>query len=242
MTRKHLQGQLGGTVVLHTWGQTLMQHIHLHCLIPGGVLTSQGEWHGVKSDYLFPVKALANVYRAKMMQALRHRELVIEQADELMKKSWNVYSKACLSRAETMVSYLGRYTRKGMLHESRIKTVTSSSVSFKYTDYGDGNKRKVMQLTADEFIRRYLLHVLPKGVMRVRHFGFLANACKRKRLALIKDQLSSVPAKAEDTSVELGCQWLCPQCKESYLQFVGIIKPLSQIMMQGYREQLRLSG
>ncbi|EDM67901.1 transposase, IS91 family, putative [Moritella sp. PE36] len=242
MTRKHLQGQLGGTVVLHTWGQTLTQHIHLHCLIPGGVLTSQGEWHGVKSDYLFPVKALANVYRAKMMQALRHRELVIEQADELMKKSWNVYSKACLSRTETVVSYLGRYTRKGMLHESRIKDVSSSSVSFKYTDYGDGNKRKVMLLTADEFIRRYLLHVLPKGVMRVRHFGFLANACKRKRLALIKEQLSSAPTKTEKTTVEIGCQWLCPQCKEGYLLFVGIIKPLSQMMMQGYREQLRLSG
>lgn len=87
-----------------------------------------------------------------------------------------------------------------------------------------------MQLTADDFIRRYLLHVLPKGVMRVRQFGFLANACKRKRLALIKGQLSSVPAKAEHTSVELGYQWLCPQCKEGFLLFVGIIKPLSQIM------------
>lgn len=219
-----------------------MYSYSLHSLIPSGVLTSQGKLHGVKSDYLFPVKALANVYRAKMMQALRHRELVIEKADELMKKSWNVYSKACLSRAETVVSYLGRYTRKGMLHESRIKAVSSSSVSFKYTDYGDGNKRKMMQLTADEFIRRYLLHVLPKGVMRVRHFGFLANACKRKRLALIKEQLSSAPTKTEKTTVVIGCQWLCPQCKEGYLLFVGIIKPLSQMMMQGYREQLRLSG
>jgi len=242
MTRKHLQGQLGATVVLHTWGQTLTQHIHLHCLIPGGVLTSQGEWHGVKSDYLFLVKALSHVYRAKMLHALRQRKLMIKQADELMKKSWNVYSKACLNKAETVVSYLGRYTRKGMLHESRIKAVTASGVSFKYTDYSDGNKRKIIPLTADEFIRRYLLHVLPKGVMRVRHFGFLANACKKKRLAQIKIQLSAAPTKAEKNDTKTDCLWLCPECKQGYLLFVGIIKPLSQMMMQGYREQLRLSG
>ena len=242
MTRKHLQGQLGGTAVLHTWGQTLTQHIHLHCLIPGGVLTPEGEWHGVKSDYLFPVKALATVYRAKMLQALRERELDTPEANELMTKSWCVYSKACLSRAETVVEYLGRYTRKGMLHESRIKAVTSGSVSFNYTDYGDGDKRKLMQLTGDEFIRRYLLHVLPKGVVRVRHFGFLANACKRKRLALIQAQLLSTPAKAEKPSVELRCQWLCPQCQQGYLQFIGIIEPQLQVMIQRHHERLRLSG
>ena len=242
MSRKQLQGQLGGTMVLHTWGQTLTQHIHLHCLIPGGVLTAQGQWHGVKSDYLFPVKALATVYRAKMLAALRRRELAVEQADALMKKSWCVYSKACLNHAATVVEYLGRYTRKGMLHESRISAVTADSVSIRYRDYAEGDQQKVMKLSGDEFIRRYLLHVLPKGVMRVRHFGFLANACKRKRLALIQAQLPSTATQRVQTPVAVDCPWLCPQCQQGYLQFNGIIEPQLLTMLQRHGEQRRLSG
>ncbi len=148
-----------------------------------------GYWHGVKTDYLFPVKALSTVYRAKLLRALRQHELAIPAADTLMAKPWCVYSKACLSRAETVVEYLGRYTRKGMLHESRIADVTADHVRFHYKDYRDGQQHKQMRLSCDEFIRRYLLHVLPKGLMRVRHFGFLANACRRKKLALILRQL-----------------------------------------------------
>ncbi|MCL1058846.1 IS91 family transposase [Shewanella gelidimarina] len=230
ISRKQLQGQLGGTAVLHTWGQNLSQHIHLHCLIPGGVLTQQGEWRGVKSDYLFPVKALATVYRAKMLQALRARELDVPDPEALMSKSWCVYSKACLSHAATVVKYLGRYTRKGMLQESRIKRVTADSVSFSYTDYADSNKRKVMQLEGEEFVRRYLLHVLPKGVMRVRHFGFLANACKRNKLEQIKVQLPSAQMQREKASVtktdaKQSGMWLCPKCQQGYLQFIRIIEP-----------------
>ncbi len=179
MTRKHLQGQLGCTAVLHTWGQTLTQHIHLHCLIPGGILTEYGQWRGVKLGYLFPIKAVSTVFKAKMLAAMRQRELMPPQSDELMKKDWCVYGKACLYKADSVAAYLGRYTRKGMLHESRLKGVTSEKVSISYTDYRD-NHRKIMQLKPEELIRRYLLHVLPKGVMRIRHFGFLANSCRRK--------------------------------------------------------------
>ena len=242
MSRKRLQGQLGGTAVLHTWGQNLIQHIHVHCLIPGGVLTAQGDWHGVKSDYLFPVKALATVYRAKMLQALRTRELDVPENETLMSKPWCVYSKACLSRATTVVKYLGRYTRKGMLHESRIKAVTEDSVRFSYTDYADNNTRKVMQLDAEEFIRRNLLHVLPKGVMRVRHFGFLANACKRKKLEQIKEQLPSVQPPPEKPTVEPGCLWLCPRCQQGYLQFIGIIEPQLLVQVRNTKVPLRLAG
>ncbi|MGS0683519.1 IS91 family transposase [Shewanella sp. 125m-7] len=242
MSRKHLQGQLGGTAVLHTWGQNLSQHIHLHCLIPGGVLTAQDIWHGVQSDYLFPVKALATVYRAKMLQALRARELDVPESDMLMNKPWCVYSKACLSRATTVVKYLGRYTRKGMLHESRIKAVTAESVSFSYTDYADSNKRKVMQLDAEEFIRRYLLHVLPKGVMRVRHFGFLANACKRKKLGKIRPQLPLVQREPDKSVAEQDCLWLCPKCQQGYLQFIGIIEPQLLALAQKAGVPFRLTG
>jgi hypothetical protein len=238
MTRKHLQGQLGCTAVLHTWGQTLTQHIHLHCLIPGGVVTEQGQWRGVKSDYLFPVKAVSTVFKAKMLAALRQRELTIPDANNLINKTWCVYSKACLYKAETVVAYLGRYTRKGMLHESRLKAVTKGHVDISYTDYVD-NQRKIMQLAPEELIRRYLLHVLPKGVMRIRHFGFLANSCRRKRLAKIREQLGSkakcIPAAITDT---LG-HWCCPQCANGRLMFMGLVPLLTMLAREA---KLKLSG
>jgi hypothetical protein len=147
-----------------------------------------------------------------------------------------------VNHTTTVVEYLGRYTRKGMLHKSRISAVTADSVSVKYRDYSDGNKHKLMQLSCDEFIRRYLLHVLPKGVMRVRHFGFLANACKRKRLALIQAQLPSTATNVAPTPVKIDCQWRCPQCQQGYLQFSGIIEPQLLTMSHRHGEQQRLSG
>jgi hypothetical protein len=238
MTRKHLQGQLGCTAVLHTWGQTLTQHIHLHCLIPGGAVTEQGQWRGVKSDYLFPVKAVSKVFKAKMLAALRQREVTIPDADNLIKKEWCVYSKACLYKAETVVAYLGRYTRKGMLHESRLKRVTASSIDMRYTDYRD-NQRKIMQLVPEEFIRRYLLHVLPKGVMRIRHFGFLANSCRRKKLMQIREQLGSNPLKDINATTETLGHWCCPQCANGRLMFVGLVPLLTMLAREAQR---RLSG
>ncbi|MDT3337472.1 IS91 family transposase [Shewanella sp. SP1S1-7] len=242
MKRKHLQGQLGCTMVLHTWGQTLSQHIHLHCLIPGGVVTSEGDWHGVKTDYLFPVRALSTVYRAKLLRALRQHELAIPAAETLMAKPWCVYSKACLSRAETVVEYLGRYTRKGMLHESRIAEVTAEHVSFHYKDYRDGQQHKQMRLSCDEFIRRYLLHVLPKGLMRVRHFGFLANACRRKKLALIQRQLRKPQVVLASPLIKEECWWSCPQCQLGHLQFIGEIRLQRLVMINNQSQPVRLSG
>jgi hypothetical protein len=237
MRRKHLQGQLGCTAVLHTWGQTLTQHIHLHCLIPGGVITAQGQWRGVKSDYLFPVKAVSTVFKAKMLAALRLRDITIPKSNELMDKAWCVYSKACLYKAETVVSYLGRYTRKGMLHESRLKQVTANNIDISYTDYRD-NQRKIMQLAPEEFIRRYLLHVLPKGVMRIRHFGFLANSCRRKKLSQLRAQGATKIPKAPEATAPLG-HWCCPQCETGQLQFMGLISLLKIVEREA---ALRLSG
>ncbi len=242
LNRKHLQGQLGCTMVLHTWGQTLSQHIHLHCLIPGGVMTSLGDWHGVKTDYLFPVKALSTVYRGKLLQALRQRQLIVPATETLMAKPWSVYSKACLCRAETVVEYLGRYTRKGMLHESRIVDVSAEHIRFNYKDYQDGDQRKQMQLSGDEFIRRYLLHVLPKGFMRVRHFGFLANACRRKKLALIKPQLHQPQPAIASPAVKELYTWLCPTCQHGHLQFQGVIKPAGLLINTAQFASPRAAG
>lgn len=226
MSGKNLKGQLGMTAVLHTWGQTLTQHIHLHCLIPGGALDKQAHWRGAKKGYLFPVKALSGVFRAKMLAALRACELIIPQAQVLMDKPWCVYSKPCLCRPQTVIRYLGRYTKKGMLHESRLQGIDKDGVSFNYKDYADSNRHKKMILTGEEFIRRYLSHILPKGLMRIRHYGFLANCCRVKKLDVIRRQLPDVVETAQATEKEkpLAC-WHCPVCKVGVLMLVSIALP-----------------
>ncbi len=217
--KKQLQGTLGMTAVLHTWGQSLAQHIHLHCLIPGGVLTSSGEWRGVEKPYLFAVKALATVFRAKMLAAIRAHKLTIPQSELLMTKSWCVHSKVNLTEPKTVLKYLGRYTRKGMLHEGRLKQVTKEDVTFSYKDYRD-SKIKRMTLTGIEFIRRYLLHVLPSGFMRIRHYGFLASACRAKKRDIISAQTGKYEAvnqEKSETTVPVSVNWPCPSCKQGQL-------------------------
>ncbi len=220
---KKLKGQLGMTAVLHTWGQTLTQHVHLHCLIPGGALDEDAHWRGVKKTYLFPVKALSTVFRAKMLAALRACDIIIPQAHSLMKKPWSVYGKPCLCQPQTVIRYLGRYTKKGMLNESRLQRIDQDSVTFSYKDYADGNRHKEMTLRGEEFLRRYLSHILPKGVMRIRHFGFLANCCRRKKLDVIRQQLPEVVQQndAAEAKVHAEC-WHCPACKEGVLMLMSI--------------------
>nr|WP_286268886.1 IS91 family transposase [Thalassotalea hakodatensis] len=186
-------GQLGMTSVLHTWGQTLSQHIHLHCLIPAGTL-NKTHWYEIEKGYLYPVKALSSVFRGKMLAALNESDSSLTKISTPTK--WCVYSKACLTYSEKLVSYLARYTRKGVMSESRLVSMDTHSVSFRYRDYADNYREKVMTLSNDEFLRRYLQHVLPKGFMRIRHYGFLANACRKRKLALIRSQASHV-RKAE---------------------------------------------
>uniref|UniRef100_A4Y572 Transposase, IS91 family, putative n=1 Tax=Shewanella putrefaciens (strain CN-32 / ATCC BAA-453) TaxID=319224 RepID=A4Y572_SHEPC len=140
------------------------------------------------------------------------------------------------------VEYLGRYTRKGMLHESRIADVTAEHVSFRYKDYRDGQQHKQMRLSCDEFIRRYLLHVLPKGLLRVRHFGFLANACRCKKLALIQQQLGKPQVVLVSPLVKEDCSWSCPQCLLGHLQFIGLIRPQSVVMINCQGQPVRMSG
>ena len=190
---KRLNGQLAATVVLHTWGQNLSQHVHLHCLIPGGAIDESGRWHSAKGNYLFPVRALSRLFRGKMVSALRtasnNKALsritnvgeIDRQLKTLMQKEWVVYGKPCLHKAETVVRYLSRYTRKIAISESRLVAIDADSVTFRYQDYRDAQS-KVMTLTGAEFLRRFLQHVLPHGFMRIRHFGWLANACRKQKL------------------------------------------------------------
>ncbi len=240
---KRLDGQLGATCVLHTWGQNLSQHVHIHCLIPGGAFGDDQQWHPAKSTYLFPVKAMSRMFRGVMLKALREADLAGElfrvihafEHDVLLttlsQKEWVVYSKACLQRAETIVNYLARYTHRIAISNSRIVGITEDTVSFHYLDYRD-HRKKVMTLSGVEFLRRFLQHVLPKGFMRIRHYGYLANACREKMLALIRYALG-LPKKTGEVSTAKASfldHFPCPACKKGslYLQMV-----LTSIRLEG---------
>jgi len=244
---KRLQGTLGMTAVLHTWGQNLSRHVHLHCLIPGGALTEAGDWNPAKSNDLFPVKALSRYFRGRMVSQLRqsvqHGELqrvtraqeVDTLLDTLMQCDWVVYSKAWLKQAETVVSYLARYSRKTALSNTRILAIGQEKVEFRYKDYPDHNRNKVMALDGVELIRRFLLHILPKGFMRIRHYGFLANRCRRQKLAQIRQCLQTADTQepVQSLAVENGpCHMTakdklqtCPKCKAASWVVVAEILP-----------------
>jgi hypothetical protein len=234
---KRLGGQLGMTAVLHTWGQTLTRHVHLHCLVPGGALTEQDRWNPATSTDLFPVRALSRHVRGGFVSRLRQAiaegrfERLKDSAeidavlDALMGTEWVVYSKPCLCRTETVVDYLGRYSHRIALSDARVLAVDDGQVDLAYKDYRDGHN-KVMSLSAEELLRRFLLHVLPKGFMRIRHFGFLANACRRRRLRQIRAAIKAKETEATDpTRTEDAQERPCPKCRRGRLRVVGEIAP-----------------
>lgn len=208
---KRLGGVMGMLALLHTWGQNLSQHIHLHCIIPGGALceeSGQPKWRSCKPGYLFPVRVMSALYRkifltllneaykneqltfsgsiAKLTKRLEFAKLIAQ----LEEKSWNVYAKTPFNGAEGGMEYIARYVSKIAIGNERILSCENGQVSFKWRDYADNNANKVMTLNADEFMRRFLSHILPDNFMRVRSFGFLANACKAKNLNVIRSLLA----------------------------------------------------
>jgi hypothetical protein len=203
--RTHLGGSLGFICVLHTWDQTLRDHFHLHCLIPGGALSFDGtQWIAARQNFLFSVKALSLVFRGKFLtlleQAFVKEQLqfpgrstalaapaaFVDLVRSLRQKQWVVYAKRPFSSPEKVLDYLGRYTHRVALSNNRILAVAQTAegprVTFSYRDRKNGNRARTMTLHADEFIRRFLLHVLPNGFMRIRHFGFLANRSRKQKL------------------------------------------------------------
>ena len=195
--RRGLGGTPGITAVLHTWDQTLLDHFHLHCLVPAGVLSfDRNRWVSARQDFLFPVKALSVVFRGKFLDSLKksfdqNKLLFVGQivpfadADAfnglmngLRKKPWVVYAKKPFGSPAHVLDYLGRYTHRVALSNNRICSFHNGEVTFAYRDRKNRDRRKLMTLDAEEFIRRFLLHVIPKGLMRVRHYGFLANHSK----------------------------------------------------------------
>lgn len=245
---KRLGGRMGMTAVLHTWGSTLTRHVHLHCLVPGGALSSEGHWQASKSDYLFPVRALSRHFRGRLVSQLRksahagklHRITrageIDTLLDRLMDQDWVVYSKPCLKAGESVIRYLARYTHRTAISNQRILDVEQGQVIFRYKDTRDKNRWKVMQLAAEEFIRRFLLHVLPKGLIRIRHYGFLANACRAKQLPRIRQAIARAQQQAAEdeekatplsqTSKETWC-FTCTKC-HSPMRVLANIEPVRE--------------
>jgi hypothetical protein len=199
--RKYLGADMGCIAVLHTWGQTLVDHPHIHCIVPGGGFDpSAMRWKPATAGFLFPIPVVQALYRGKMMaffrQALGEGTIVLHGIlecyrdstilhgliDSLYRKDWVVYIKEPFASPEALVRYLGAYTHRVAISDSRVMSVSEGHVSFTYKDYTDNNRQKVMRLTAVEFLRRFMLHVIPRGFKRIRYFGFLAPRARAKRL------------------------------------------------------------
>lgn len=245
-THKRLRGQLGITCVLHTWGQNLQQHIHMHCLIPGVALNDNHEAvETTQSDYLYPVKALKKVFRGKMVSLIREAYQqgqlsritrvgeINRILNKVMRKSWSIYIKPYLKNPETIVKYLSRYTYRIAISNYRIIKVDEQGVTFHWKDYADNNKKKIMTLAGVEFLRRFLMHVLPAGFMRIRHFGYLANCVRQKRVNLIRQLLAAVGSLLKSTKTEgalkpVNTACVCPACHKKALRSVQSFLSLKQ--------------
>lgn len=244
-------GEIAATLVLHTWGQTLTQHLHVHALVAGGALGPDGQWRPPRRGFLFPVQALSQVFRGKFLAALsgafaKHRlrfassttALAAPAAQHallatLRAKSWVVYAKHTLCGPEQVLDYLGRYVQRVAISNERLLGFDDGSVRFAWRDRAQRNRRKTMRLPAREFLQRFLLHVLPHGFMRIRHYGLLANRHKRKRLAQARAALNTpTPATVPRESVQAFCQRVlgldierCPACRIGRLHLAGTLAP-----------------
>ena len=208
---KHLGAETGMIAVLHTWGQNLLHHPHVHCIVPGGGLALDGGWRACRPSFFLPVRVLSRLYRRLFLQRLQAAfdagalnffgDLVAlaksaafgAHLRPLCQAEWVVYAKRPFGGPKQVLDYLGRYTHRVAIANSRLVECENGRVRFRWKDYRARDKSKVMTVDAGEFIRRFLLHVLPDGFRRIRHFGFLANACRSAKLAKIRSALD-VPA------------------------------------------------
>ncbi|MBB4803325.1 hypothetical protein HNP37_003400 [Flavobacterium nitrogenifigens] len=185
--------QLGMIALLHTWGQNLSLHPHLHCIVPGGGINEAGKWQNSRKDgkFLFSVKALSKVFRAKFCEKLKQKMPIEYQKVRagLWKQAWVVFAKRPFGSSKSVVEYLGRYSHKIAISNHRIRSIDDQNVVFSYKDYRQDGQKKTMQLSHGEFIRRFALHILPKGFVKIRHFGFLSSTWKCSKLKLLQKNL-----------------------------------------------------
>jgi hypothetical protein len=220
---RHLGARIGFLAVLHTWGQNLSLHPHVHCIVPGGGLSADGScWIACKSGFFLPVRILSRVFRGKFIEGLkrvRAQGRLIGAEDDgafdrllnaSVKHDWVVYAKPPFGGPQQVLKYLSRYTHRIAISNHRLRAMDDHSVSFRWKDYAHGNRPRTLTLEATEFLRRFLLHEVPVGFMRIRHFGLLASRVRTKNLAICRTLLgapapASCPVPAEPP--------VCPVCQ-----------------------------
>ena len=251
---RFIGGTVGFTAVLHTWGSNLMDHPHIHCIIPGGALTSdQSQWISSRKKYLYPVPVMRRLFRGKLMAYFKYgindksiglhgnlRQyndpiLLQELYDTLYCKEWVVYAKRPFANPRAVIKYLGSYTHRIAISNRRIVDVDESAgkVTFKFKDYRRSGKRLEMTLSCEEFIRRFMLHVVPPGFMRIRHFGFLSNRLQKILLPVCRKLLGSVE-KGDVSKETRAVHWydiiekltgrdplVCGACGKGRLELIG---------------------
>ena len=209
--------------ILHTWGQNLSLHPHLHCIVPGGGVNDKGDWQNIRSDgkFLFSVKALSKVFRAKYCEKLKEK-LPQEYArirQDLWSKSWIVFAKKPFGTTKSVVEYLGRYTHKIAISNGRIRGIDDKTVTFDYKDYRQKGIKKQMVLSHEEFIRRFALHILPKRFVKIRHYGFLSSTWKRIKLKNLQQKLGIQP---KEKPLPKPFQPKCSCCKTGNLVTIAM--------------------
>jgi hypothetical protein len=240
-----LGGELAFSLVLHTWSQNLMRHLHVHALVASGALTAEGQWVRSKRGFLFPVKALSMVFRGKFIDALKQAREAgrLRHADddgkwkkllmELRRHDWVVYAKQPLGGPAQVLEYLSRYTHRVAISNERLVSLDDGKVAFRVRDNANAGKKRIERVPAETFIGRFLLHALPGGFKRIRHYGILASCHKKDRLAACRRALDVPPP--DKTAVETVAAFMqrvasidigrCPCCQTGRLQVVGIVLP-----------------
>jgi len=219
---RHLGARIGITAVLHTWGSALTHHPHIHMIVPGGGLSLDGErWISARPAFLLPVRVLGALFRRLFltrllalrdagrlaffgsMAYLAERRAFLRHLSSVRKKRWVVYAKPPFAGPEAVLAYLSRYTHRVAISNSRLIGFDEAGVTFRYKDYrrNGAERQQVMTLSADEFIRRFLLHALPKGFHRIRHYGLLASGTRKDNLERVRQLLAVAPLACDDTSV-----------------------------------------
>ena len=233
---KYLGAKTGMVAILHTWGQKLWLHPHLHCIVPGGGITEEGKWKNARhrGKYLFPQKAMSKMFRAKFVAELRASGVVIPQdaGKAIFSKQWVVYAKHPFAGPEAVVEYLGRYTHKIAISNHRLINISNNEIRFAYKDYRKEAQKLQTKLPAIEFLRRFCQHILPKGFVRMRHYGILASKNKAKELNIAKMDLGLSPWK------RLSIDWetivlekfkvdvtKCPKCQTGIMELMEVIMP-----------------
>ena len=254
---KHLGAEIGFFAVLHSWGQNLMFHPHLHCVVPGGGISPDGQrWIACRRSFFLPVRVLSRRFRRlfveslekafdegqlkffSSLQELDDRKAFLRYLAPLRKKKWVVYAKKPFAGPQQVLDYLGRYTHRVAISNNRIVNLDDGQVTFRYKDYRNGSQQKTMSLSADEFIRRFLLHVLPEGFHRIRYYGFLGNRYRKEKLEQCRHLLGMLRREPDSPTevAELDYRdryqaltgsslWECPACHRGRMIVIAEIPP-----------------